>query len=118
MTEIIVELKNENKKYSQKLKIMDIEITLNEWAYANAFEKIYDQIKDKYILKICACCKKSHWNPYGGSDFLNQLCFKDSFDEYNEIEIKDKTNVGKLMAVNNNFKNVLLTDYCKEYEEK
>jgi hypothetical protein len=117
-TEMTIELINENNKNYKKLKILDKEIVIKENDYTDSFEKIYDEIKDKYIIKICSYCKKSNWNPYGGSDFINQICFKNIFDEFNKIEIKNKNNVGHLIAINNNIKNVLLTEYCKEYNEK
>jgi hypothetical protein len=117
-TELTIELINENNKNYQKLKIFDKEVIIKENNYTNAFEKIYNDIKDKYIIKICVYCKKSNWNPYGGNDFVNQVCFKNIFEEFNKIETKDKNNVGHLMAINNNFKNVLLTEWCKEYKEK
>jgi hypothetical protein len=118
MAEMIIEIKNYNNKNYQKIKILDREIIINENNYINSFEKIYSDIKDKYIIKICIYCRKSHWNPYGGNDFINQICFKNIFDEFNKIETKNKNSVGYLMAINNNFQNVLLTECCKEYKEK
>ena len=117
-SEMIIDIKNDNNKKYQKLRVFDKEIVIKDYAYTNLFEKIYDDIKDKYAIKICAYCKKSFWDPYGGNNFIHQVCFKNIFDEFNKIETKNKNSVGYLMAINKNFMSVLLTECCKEYEEK
>jgi hypothetical protein len=58
---------------------MGKEIIYKDYDLLDAFEILYNEINQDYLVRICAFCKKSCWNPYGGVDFLNHLCFNEFF---------------------------------------
>jgi hypothetical protein len=114
-----VEMNNKNGHIAKTLKIPDKEIVVNNDDISGAFEKLYNEINKEYTIKICAFCKNSCWNPYGGTDFFNHLFFKEFTNEYYKINTKDKMEIVKLMEKNKDkYKNVYLTNSCNEYKEK
>jgi hypothetical protein len=75
------------------------------------------QEKSNYFINICACCKNSNWNPYGGMVFLNQLCFRNDSEKFQNMKLKTKYTVASIMKddADRNFDLVWLTDNCKYY---
>jgi hypothetical protein len=85
----------------------------------NSFDELYKEINKKYEIKICAFCKNSCWNPYGGTDFCNHLCFKIFSNEYYKINNRSKMEIVKLMEkYTGKHENVYLINSCEEYMEK
>ncbi|WP_276378744.1 hypothetical protein [Flavobacterium sp. H4147] len=84
------------------------------------FEKLQNQLDEYYCLEICSNCENSIWNPYGGNDFFNHLCFKKEAREFQAIKEKNKQSIGSFMKFkeNKNFENVQLTDYCVQFEAR
>ncbi|MDR0747543.1 MAG: hypothetical protein LBE89_06610 [Helicobacteraceae bacterium] len=116
---IFIEMDNKNGEMKNKLKFIDKEIVYKNYDLLNAFERLYTEINHDYLIRICAFCKKSCWNPYGGSDFCNHLCFKEFSEEYNKIETKDKLTIAEILNKNiDKYRNVYLTYSCNEYMEK
>jgi hypothetical protein len=116
---MIIEMENKNSKNTQKIRLFDKESNIYGDNFLDAFEKLYKEINKDYVIKICTYCKKSCWNPYGGSDFINQLCFNKFSEEYYKIDTKDKMNISKLMNDNDKkYKQVCMVDSCNEYVEK
>jgi hypothetical protein len=116
---LYVEINNKNGRTTRILRILGKEIAAENYDILGAFEKLYNEVNKEYIIKICAFCKNSCWNPYGGTDFYHHLCFKEFADEYCRIDIKDKMNIVRLMEKNKGkYNNVYLTNYCDEYMEK
>lgn len=115
-----VEMDDKNNHTIRTLKIFNKETIINNFDMLEAFEKLYNEINKEYAIKICAFCKNLCWNPYGGTDFFNCLCFKEFADEYYKIDTKYKMNIVELMGKNKGKynKNVYLTNYCNEYIEK
>ncbi len=85
-----------------------------------AFGEVQSQLIECYRMETCSNCKNSFWNPYGGSEFFNQLCFKKEAKAFQAIKDKDKMTVVRFMKYDNdkNFQNVRLTDYCEEFEPR
>jgi hypothetical protein len=113
---LYVEMNNKNGRTEMTLRILDKEIVANNYNILDAFEKLYNEVNKEHTIKICAFCKNSCWNPYGGTDFYHHLCFKEFADEYYEINVKDKMSIVQLMEKNKSkYYNVYLTNYCDEY---
>jgi hypothetical protein len=116
---LIIELEHNGKELtiicslleeeSEKVLYYDIEIAINNI-----------QKKSNYFIKICACCKYSFWNPYGGSAFINHLCFRKDFEKFQSIKEKGKFTVGAIMKYDEdrNFDFVYLIDSCKYYKPR
>jgi hypothetical protein len=108
----------ENNNGIKKIKLLDYEVIVKYNDWVEAFNDLQRKFKENYRVKICAFCKKSSWNPYGGADFFNLLCFKNFTEEYNQLNIKDKMNIGNLMNKNKGkFNFVYLISSCNEYVE-
>ncbi|MDR2920355.1 MAG: DUF6304 family protein [Tannerella sp.] len=85
-----------------------------------AFGEVQSKLAACYRMETCSNCKNSFWNPYGGSDFFNQLCFKKEAKAFQAIQDKDKMAVVHFMKYDDdkNFQNVRLTDYCEKFEPR
>jgi hypothetical protein len=82
----------------------------------NCLLKLQEKLDSAMLIEICACCKKSHWNPYGGSDFFNQVCLKSAAEEYFALENKDdKKSLGHFMMTHPNFERTWLVNHCEEF---
>jgi hypothetical protein len=115
---IVIEMIDKESNTTRKIKILNKEIIVKKHNLLGAFDELYENIKEKYTLKICAFCKKSSWNPYGG-DFFNHLCFKEFSEDYYKINRNNKTEIAKLMGENNGkWKSIYLTHFCNEYENR
>jgi hypothetical protein len=115
---LFIEIDDNNGKTIRKLKLFDIEITVNGWDLVGAFYNLHREIKQNYTVQMCAFCKKSCWNPYGGIDFFNHLCFKEFAEEYYKLDIKNKENISGLMNKNTGkYKSVYLINSCNDYRE-
>jgi hypothetical protein len=115
---LFIEIDDNNGETTRKLKIFDKEIIVNGWDLVGAFNNLHREIKQNYTVKICAFCKKSSENPYGGIDFFNHLCFKEFAEENYKLDIKNKENIGGLMNKNpGEYKSVYLIDSCNDYKE-
>ena len=119
---IIIEINNSDDNIIGKLRFLDYDTgnicDVKSWDVFSAFDKLHGKIKQNFIVKICAFCKKSSYNPYGGIDFFSHLCFNECAEEFCKLDLKNKFTIGPLM--NNNkgkFKNVSLTSSCNEYME-
>ena len=111
-------MNNYNNETIRKLEFLDEELVVNDFDLLGAFEKLFENVKQNYMIKICAVCKKSSWHPYGAIDFFHHLCFKEFAIEYYKMCVKDKMNLMSLMDKNaGKYKNVYLTSFCNEYEE-
>jgi hypothetical protein len=115
---LFIEIDDNNRETTRKLKVFDKEIIVNGWDLVGAFHNLHQEIKQNYMVKICAFCKKSSWNPYGGIDFFNHLCFKEFAEEYYKLDIKNKETTGSLMNKNSGkYKSVYLINSCNDYLE-
>jgi hypothetical protein len=115
---LFIEINDDNRKTVRKLQLFDKEIIVNGWDLVGAFYNLHREIKQNYTVKMCAFCKKSCWNPYGGTDFFNHLCFKELAEEYYKLDIKNKESVGGLMNKNmGKYKSVYLINSCNDYRE-
>jgi hypothetical protein len=115
---LFIEIDDNNRKTIRKLKLLDKEIVVNGWDLLGAFNNLHREIKQNYTVQICAFCKKSCWNPYGGTDFFNHLCFKEFMEEYYKLDIKNKENISGLMNKNTGkYKSVYLINSCNDYRE-
>jgi hypothetical protein len=115
---LIIEIDENSDRIIRNLRIFDKEIILKDFDFCGAFEYLHKEIKEKYTIKICAFCKKSSWNPYGGVDFFNHLCFNEFSEEYNKLDVRNKNNISYLMNKNiEKYKNVYLIGSCNDYEE-
>lgn len=83
----------------------------------SALVEIQEQLKDSYCMETCSNCRNSFWNPYGGNEFFNQLCFRSEAEAFQAIEEKDKMSIVRFMKYDNdrNFQNVQLTAFCDEF---
>jgi hypothetical protein len=116
---MIVEIIDKENNTIRKIKIFDNEIVVKRSDLLEAFDELYETIKEKYIFKICVFCKKSSWNPYSGNDFYNHLCFREFAKNYYKIDRNNKIEIVKLMEENNRkYKSTYLTYFCNEYENK
>jgi hypothetical protein len=115
---LFVEIDDNNGETIRKLNLFDKEIIVNGWDLVGAFNNLHRKIKQNYTVKMCAFCKKSCWNPYGGIDFFNHLCFKEFEEEYYKLDIKNKEAIGCLMNKNmEKYKSVYLINSCNDYRE-
>jgi hypothetical protein len=115
---LFIEIDDTNGETIRKLKLFDKEIIVNGWDLVGAFNNLHREIKQNYTVKMCAFCKKSCWNPYGGIDFFNHLCFKEFAEEYYKLDIKNKETISALMNKSTGkYKNVYLINSCNDYRE-
>ena len=85
-----------------------------------AFHEIQSELSPSYIMRTCSNCKNSTFNPYGGNEFFNQLCFVKEAKEFQKIESKAKMSIVEFMKFENerNFDSVLLTHTCEKFEAR
>jgi hypothetical protein len=85
-----------------------------------AFAQLQKQLAGQYCMETCSNCRNSFWNPYGGSDFFNHLCFKSESKAFQAIANKGKESVIDFIKYDNeqNWRTVRLTDYCNEFEPR
>jgi hypothetical protein len=93
---------------------VDMEVALGE---------VQAQLAECYCMEICTKYKNSWWNPYGGNEFFNQLCFVSETEAFQAIKDKHKSSVADFMKYKkydnyDNFQRVLLTDYCDKFEPR
>jgi len=87
------------------------------------FQEVQDKLADCYCMETCSNCKNSWWNPYGGNEFFNQLCFVIDAEAFQAIKDKNKDSISRFMKYKkydnyDNFQRVQLTDYCDKFEPR
>jgi len=81
-----------------------------------ALLEISKQLTQECEIEICACCKKSCWNPYGDG-LHNHVCFKEIKEKLWQLEEVNKETVAELMN-EGNFQLTSLIGYCEEFVAK
>jgi hypothetical protein len=78
-----------------------------------AFDKIRDQIDDKYQLKNCYGCQYGDYSVYGNSSFGAMLCYKNQKEAYNKVISK-----AEYMELDAPDRHVQEIYCCNEYEAR
>ncbi len=105
-------LADKNRKYQYLFELLS---ATSEQAFIDdALGEIWKKLRDRYHIEICACCKNSCTNPYGGIAFTSQLCFKAIKEQFWGLDKVDKASISSLTHQNlHDIKNV--TDHCEEF---
>lgn len=106
---------DKNRKYQYLFELLS---ATSEQAFIDdALGEIWKKLQDRYHIEICACCKNSCTNPYGGIAFASQLCFKAIKEQFWGLDKVDKASISSLTHQNlHDIKNV--TDHCEEFLPK
>jgi hypothetical protein len=80
----------EYEKVTLSLSIADKVFTDTSDYFGSSFDKIHDQIRDKYQLKNCYGCMYGDYSVYGQGVFGTMLCFRNQKAEYSKVTNKDE----------------------------
>lgn len=94
---VLGNVKNEGTWCSLEYQDVVLSLAINGETYTGksdyfeySFDKIRDQIGDKYHLKNCYGCMYGDYSVYGQGCFGTMLCFKNQKAEYNKVTNKDE----------------------------
>jgi hypothetical protein len=107
-----IEFKNieyENVKLS--LEIAGKVYTGTSDYFESSFDKIRDQISDKYQLKNCHGCMYGDYSVYGQGSFGTMLCFRNQKEAYSKV-----TNKEEYMELDAPYRHVQEIYCCDQYE--
>lgn len=116
--DIHIEMEHDGKRVTRRCCLLDKES--ENFDMECAFVEMQEQLKEYCQMEICSNCRNSFWNPYGGNEFFNQLCFKSESEKFQSLKDKDRMTVMHFMKFgeDKNFENVQLTDFCKAFEHR
>ncbi len=103
---------NEEKLYKYHFKLLNATSELSD--ITDALQEIQNQLRDTFILEICACCKNSSRNPYGGVPFFNHLCFRNDKKLFWVLKDKSKYTVAPFMN-DAKWESTYVTYRCEEF---
>lgn len=83
-----------------------------------ALQEIQAALAARFVMQICCNCKNATTNPYPGNTFMDHLCFVKQAQQFQKLNSKDSQSIIKFMKYDpeKNFKNVLLTHTCKDFQ--
>ena len=73
-TDLCIEMEHNEKSVKRTYRLLGGESSVFDMEAA--FVEIQVQLKGSYCMETCSNCRNSFWNPYGGCEFFNQLCFR------------------------------------------
>ena len=103
---------DEKRAYKYYFKLLTATTELSD--ITDALQEIQNQLKDTFVLEICAVCKNSNRNPYGGVPFFNHLCFRNNKESFWALKDKYKHTVGSFMD-DAKWESTYVTYRCEEF---
>lgn len=92
--ELIINVKNENGELECKYTLMGIEV--NSLDIDDGIDELYYLLEPNVHMKICGGCAYGSWNPEGGDQMTNYLCF----EKLGEKVPRDMDKSGRMQILN------------------